>query len=506
MKNRIFILLTTFALLATSCNDWLDVTPKTQEPATSMFETLEGYQDALVGCYIKMKSTAIYGRDMTITTVEYLAQHWDVFDGFGETSTGTIAAGVKEYKYNDDNIKYAFQDIYSNLYNVIVQANTILEALPKTGESAIHDDQMRGVIEAEALALRAYCHFDILRLFGQVPGGTKQVKLPYTEDVSREPVKYYSYADFVKKIETDLSAAEKLLEKYDPFMEHTVQQVNNYGASSGEPLVTEAFFKYRQLRLNYYAVKALQARFYLYVGGRNSDALAAARVVIQAALNGKGFALAGVSNLSAGYNALPGEGLFMLSNHQLKSYVNSLFPGYSLTSGTTATNLYMNPTKLEEMFQEPLSADASNRYNKLWSSDKKDQFGAICPELRKYYQGDDASMSSLTLLIMKQIMPMLRLSEMYLVVFELSNDLTEINDLYFKYIEARDVPTKALFDNIAEARAFIPYEYRREFFGEGQMFGYYKRTFTKNMMWGNKTMTEDDYIVPLPSTEFDPNL
>ncbi len=507
MKNKIFtIFLASLALLLTACNDWLDVRSKTQEPATEMFLTVEGYQDALTGCYIKMKAASLYGCDMILTTTEYLAQHWDVATNFGETSTSTLAAAVKGYKYDDESVKTAFQSIYGELYNTIVQANTILEAMPKTGATAILDEQMRGVIEAEALAIRAYCQFDILRLFGQVPGGTKTVRLPYTEEVSREPVKYYDFADYGKKIEDDLKKAETLLAKYDPFVEYTVNQVNNTGLGSGVARVENEFLKYRQLRLNYYAVKALQARFYLYIGGRNSDALAAAKVVIDASLNDKGFGLnLDQSNFSGGYYALPGQGLFMLSNHQLKIDMTSLFRGNNGTA-TTNTNLYMAPEKLEEMYGEPLNSSTNNRYNLLWSHDKKDQFGKICPELKKYYQGDDATMSSTILLLYKQVVPMIRLSEMYLIVMELGNDLAEINDLYTIWLKGHDIRDRLPFASINEAKAEVPKEYRREFFGEGQMFYYYKRTFASKMLWSSRTMTENEYIVPLPATEFEPNL
>ena len=45
-------------------------------------------------------------------------------------------------------------------------------------------------------------------------------------------------------------------------------------------------------------------------------------------------------------------------------------------------------------------------------------------------------------------------------------------------------------------------EYRREFFGEGQMFYTYKRLGEKNMLWKtDREVGEQDYIVPLPSTE-----
>lgn len=61
-------------------------------------------------------------------------------------------------------------------------------------------------------------------------------------------------------------------------------------------------------------------------------------------------------------------------------------------------------------------------------------------------------------------------------------------------------------------------EYRIEFFGEGQMFFTYKRMGTEHMLWTEKSdvegpggglpalATEAAYIIPLPLTEYDPNL
>ena len=38
------------------------------------------------------------------------------------------------------------------------------------------------------------------------------------------------------------------------------------------------------------------------------------------------------------------------------------------------------------------------------------------------------------------------------------------------------------------------------------MFYTYKRLAAKNMLWNNDEITEDDYIIPLPATEYDPSL
>jgi hypothetical protein len=356
------------------------------------------------------------------------------------------------------------------------------------------------VIEGEAYAVRALCHFEVLRLFGQVPVGSQSVRLPFTDDVSREPSRYYNYADYVRLIEADLAKAEALLYAHDPFVKYTVDEVNGSGTSGTS---IDPFLQYRQLRLNYLAVKALQARFYLYTG-KTAEAYAAASAVIQAADNGKGFNLAGDANFTATYYALPGEGLFMLSNHQLTNYISSLFKG----NVAVDVNLYMSAARMEGsgsvfgLFGESYVSTTNNRFQLLW--ERKTSTAGLVFELLKYNQRNATSLSSLNLLLNKQVMPMLRLSEMYLIAMETSNDLDEINRLYDPYRIARNIPS-VTFTTAQEVMDVIEKEYRREFFGEGQMFAFYKRHNATKMVWSDRTISEADYIIPLPTTEFDPN-
>jgi hypothetical protein len=505
MKNKIkiYIAITVLALSTVSCEKWLDVMPKTMQDSEVMFDSYQGYKDALTGCYLKMKNRTLWGEHMTITTVEYLAQHWELWNN------NDVAAAIKKHEYLDDNVRPIFQNMYSGLFNIIVQANTIIEAMPLTGETAVEDPGSRGVIEGEAYAIRALCHFEVLRLFGQVPGGARSVRLPFTNDVSREPSRYYDYAEYVRLIEDDLTTAEKLLFEHDPFVEHTVEEVNNLKDAAGT--VRDPFLHYRQLRLNYWAVKALQARFYLYVG-EPGKAYAAANAVIQAANNGKGFALAGgvraaMNNIESKYFALPGEGLFMLSNHNLADagYISALFLGEGRN-----VNIYMSPERMKGstsifgLFEESAAA-TSNRFKSIWLQKHSLSGSAMVFEILKYDQRDATNMSPMNLLLYKQVMPVLRLSEMYLIAMETSNNLDEINSLYTPYQRARDIAPTTL-NNEQEVTAMIEKEYRREFFGEGQMFSFYKRRNAANMVWSDRAISEDNYIIPLPTTEFDPNL
>ncbi len=110
------------------------------------------------------------------------------------------------------------------------------------------------------------------------------------------------------------------------------------------------------------------------------------------------------------------------------------------------------------------------------------------------------------LLTKRQVIPLMRLSEMYLIAIETTTDLAEANALYKSFMEARSVSlTEDAFASLADVKALVLDEYRREFYGEGVMFYTYKRNNTAKMLFQTGTMSDDSYILPLPNTEYDPN-
>ena len=61
-------------LLATSCENWLDVKPKAEIKWDVMFETEQGFKDALIGCYYNLADESVYGGALNCTFIEVLAQ------------------------------------------------------------------------------------------------------------------------------------------------------------------------------------------------------------------------------------------------------------------------------------------------------------------------------------------------------------------------------------------------------------------------------------------------
>ena len=62
MKNSIkYLLLSAAALAAVSCESWLDVTPPSEIRAEAHYSSAEVFQQTLIGCYLAMGETDLYG-------------------------------------------------------------------------------------------------------------------------------------------------------------------------------------------------------------------------------------------------------------------------------------------------------------------------------------------------------------------------------------------------------------------------------------------------------------
>lgn len=477
MRKTLLYISTLILLPLVSCNKWLDVNPETQVPKEDMFQKEKGFEGALIGCYTKLNSSSLYGQNMTITILEFMSYYWTP-----DPLNHTVEKLIQGYNYGNVNVQNVFKGIYNQYYNTILQANDVLEHIDDA-ESVVKSKLKRDVIKGEALALRAFCHFDLLRLFGQMPKNPKiTVSLAYAETTGPENKPRYAYEQFIKKIETDLLDAEQFLQE-DPVKEYGTA---NFSMSNDPDI--DPFFLYRKFRFNYFAVKALQARFYLYIGDI-VKAKEAALTVINAKIKdteSPAVELAGNADFEAFHNALPTETIMGLSNSRIEEYINDLFTGYP--------KLEITKEHREDMFSS-IETEGNNRYkSNLWSSDET-------PVLQKYFQekkpGDTDDETKLNY---RWFIPVLRLSEMYLIAMECSKDLTEINGLYTTYMLARGKQVDG-FDNIEDAHNEVINEYRREFIAEGQMFFVYKRLGSEKIMWSTKNMTDNEYVVPIPTSE-----
>lgn len=241
---------------------------------------------------------------------------------------------------------------------------------------------------------------------------------------------------------------------------------------------------------------------YLYLG-RKTEAYSLAKEIIDAkGADGEPvMTMSGETDLAKGYRACPSECLLYLSKYNVKTYSSEFLIGNQTDVQVRPSHLVITSSMLSDLYSGQ-STGSHNRYLNCWNRNMKDASSNLYATLTKYYFSDDAENQ----MLYYQVIPMLRMSEVYLIGMETSSDLKEVNEWYHDYMLAHAVVlNEAKFGSLEEVAAELIGEYRREFYGEGQMFYTYKRHGVTSMFWGKGTADESVYIVPLPETEYNPN-
>lgn len=498
----ILFLIVIVALLG-SCNDWLDVRPDTEVKKEDLLDNFEGVRDALTGCYMALANRSLYGEKLTMTDIELLANLW-----YTNSNSPTLRVKLKNHTYDDEEVRTAIKSVYLNLYNVIAQVNLIIESLEKNPE-AIINTQLRDVLLGEAYAIRAFCHFDVLRMFGQIPqNATIHRSLPYAmvADIINHP-SYYDFNAYTDLLKLDFERAESLLEENDPLFQFTYAQLNSATYINRLP---DSYLGYRQSRFNYWAVKGIQARMYLYLGGEENElkAYQIAKEIINAVGPDENplLSLSGSDDLKKGQFACPGETLLYLSKYDILSYsVNLLLGGTTERADPVKHNLLTANMLNQDLFARR-NTTSNNRFLYLWNRDAQTSQGTNYPALKKYYYDLPSGTPEMNYILYHQIVPLLRLSEIYLIAIETAPTLVEANALFKIYMTSHDENiTNDEFLNDVDLKNKILDAYRIELFGEGQMFYHYKRFNSNTILWNSERLTEADYAIPLPSSEYDPN-
>ena len=122
------------ALLATSCDDWLDVRGENISKENDQFENYKGFRDALTGCYMAMGDVDAYGKRLTMTDVECLADLWYVEDSY-ETQA-PLKYYLSHHDYANDYSRPAIKAIYAKLFHIVASANVLLKNIAENGATS----------------------------------------------------------------------------------------------------------------------------------------------------------------------------------------------------------------------------------------------------------------------------------------------------------------------------------------------------------------------------------
>lgn len=495
MKKITLSILVTIIFSFSSCNDWFDVTPKSEIRGEDHYSTVTGFQQSLIGCYVAMTDDNLYGKYLSWHMVEILAHQ---FQSVPVTSITTFDYRLFNYTYGTTDVNEAFSNIWAKSYNVIVNANEALIYIEKN--RPVLDDINYHVIKGELLAIRAYMHFDLLRLYGygdwenRASELNEKLTIPYVKTVSPNATQRLSGRETFNLIMADLNEAESLLKEYDPITK--VHDESFYSEVN-----SDLFFSNRTLRMNYYAVKGLQARVLLWEGSNDSKAkaLSAATEVISLVENG-GVVLntllttlipLDANEIGASNSSLAVENLFGLNVSTLQNKIlNYIRPVYQ---DTDYSAMYISESEAPAIYENEVS---DVRYSKLLVQNTNPNTSSRGYVPLKVYQSNLSDSY-------KSKVSMIRIPELYYIAAECyatktTPDLNEAMSLLNTMRERRGVYLKLDGLDKEQVISEIRKEYRKEFLSEGVMFYYYKRTGTIDVPNKPEAMTDNEYVLPNP--------
>lgn len=157
--KKITLLVVLSTLLVTSCDDYLELQPISEETSANAYETASQIEAGLVGAYESFQSTEYYV--------------WDNILFSDVRADNAYAGGDNPEIFTIDKLQITptnsrvFKN-WSNIYNAIAKTNLVLDKVDGVADpslSALRKQQIKG----EAYFLRAYHYFTLVKLWGGVP-------------------------------------------------------------------------------------------------------------------------------------------------------------------------------------------------------------------------------------------------------------------------------------------------------------------------------------------------
>ena len=458
MKNLLLVPCLMFCL--SSCQDWLTIQPETQVTKEDMFKTQGGFYDALIGCYTLMRDNYSPDASMVVGGVEYMANLWIT------ATDGGTAYDFASHDYRADLVEMNLSQLFLKQYEIIANVNTLLEYIDIQNNVLTEDEG--DLYKGEALGLRAFIHFDLIRLWGPMPTGINGNRdyLPYVTTVQLENYPYSNYQEYMAKLCADLDSAELLLQRVDLIV------ANDKSAS------------YRQNRMNYYAVLGTLARVHLTLG-TTDDMEKAYDYAMEVIESGK-------------FRPIQEEHI-LVSGEQAK-YRDILF--------TDEFIFGLYSAQVDAFYKS--NFDESYGVKKILINKLSDIYGQGTRDLRQTHWFKTSWGTSYLLKhnadleYAKEKVRMITLAEMYYIAAEAHP--AEAYDLLEEILPSREIHSSLPVNaGRTEVLTEVLKEYRKEYIGDGQFFYAYKRLIEEEAAihpLGINIPNENKVLVwPLPQDE-----
>lgn len=453
-----------------SCDKFLDVNPKGEVFDADMYNSAEGYEDALYGIYAQLGTDDYLYKNYLHWLPEVLA-----------VNVSTTDDGLQSMSYGLWTKTTAFpirKGIWATSYEVINQLNNIISHIEKGGD---HEFPHTGLYKGEALALRALIHFELLRLYGApiwAPESEKTRAIPYVTEYSFEITKFSSLDDAYDLIIKDLLSAESYLSEDASLI--TTERTNS--RSGG-------FTSCRIIHMNLYAVEALLARVYWSRNDLANAAVYAAKVI-----DSKKFGMRSVEAFNQPDNGTLDmkETIFGIYS---KKYEEENARMYGLSGSSSSSTFRLADYK--KLYESGSSSATTDFRLTAWFDDGQQQLKKLVNPV--YYESGSTSYSGKSILGNN----ILRIPEMYYIMAEalLMSDPAKATEYYNEVIGTRGLdPLEGAY--VTADMLFT--ERRKEFYGEGFLWHDMKRLGKDIAVSAGTTLSGSDvstYKIPYPVGE-----
>ena len=482
MKKTIFFLIALLMMTLSSCNDYFDKTGDEQHITDKKFFGDEAaFASALTDCYNLMRSRDLYGGMLTLEMMEFANQNIAPHDA--------ISSAASQLNFADAALAARIDTMTHAAYRVVAACNKLIDEAERT-KVVFTSAGKKKIITAEAYALRAAVQFDLLRLFHPAPATDAGFRgLPYVTHTSANAPEALTTTQILQAVNTDLAHAAQLLKTVDPILKERNSIVG----------VGEFDRRLRTFQMNYYAVKAVQARVALWQGNYE-QAVAQADSVLAHLQNT-------VARYRLFYWVTPGHyGSDFSFSREYVFGIASTPTGFArLSDDMFKTKGIQTTTSLRDIYAD----NADIRY-RAWFRQQgsgyamSNKFGSTTL-LTDYVYSTSATATSLPAAI-----PYIKLGEVMLIKAEALNEMGQTSaarSLLEEMQGYKDISYASRATSVTKEslRELIYAEARRDLFGEGQLFYLNKRlglTSVKATDGTMRTVMLNQYTLPLPADLF----
>jgi hypothetical protein len=426
-QKSLVIAIACMLVIATGCKKFLDAPSPMMINQQEIFSTEKGFTETLNGVYLQMGSPGMYGRELSFGLLSILGRSYDTTI---MPQAGNLYYQGARYNFEDPAVKVAINAIWDSSYQCIANLNNLLGQID--GKKEIFTGSNYSKVKGEALALRAFLHFDLLRLFGPAAASSNGsvAGIPYMLQLSPHAVPSGTTASVIDLCLADLNEAKSLMTT---------------------PYKTQGHF-------DYWATRALMARIYLYKGD-----IAKAAELAQEVISSKQYP-----------QAMSNSDVMFTSEHVMTLFVYQANLG-AFTRGffNTPAPMGLLPVSQNQLYISGAGATSDWRKASAFldpatnlPTNPSNPNAVVMP--KKFATASN-----------NNVIPLIRLSEMYYIASECAvaqNDLTKATELLDTVRVHRNLPVYTLPSLPADSlTAEIEREYQKEMLGEGQVFFLYKR-------------------------------